>query len=370
MPKPNLILGIESSCDETAAALVDTQLRVRASTVSSQIELHRVTHGVVPEVAARAHTERILPVIDECLRRARATPAQLAGVAVTRGPGLITSLLVGLETAKALAFGWDVPLIGVNHIEGHVLSSLLDEDSRRRLVKATRGSATAAAKLSIDKRRLPIVVLTVSGGHTELMLLRELGDYQLLGRTRDDAAGEAFDKVARLLDLPYPGGPSISKAAERGNPTRYPFPRPMLTHPGFDFSFAGLKTDVRRTVERLPMRSRARWLPDVAASFQKAVVDTLLGKAGRAVDELHARELWIVGGVAANALLRSEAAEVAASKGITLRIPSFAFCTDNAVMVAAVGAVRLGSGKKNVGKNVGDNLVTLRAEPALDLALA
>ena len=352
MPKPSLILGIETSCDETAAAVVDLSLKVLGSVVSSQIELHRVTHGVVPEVAARAHTERILPVIAECLRRAKARPRDLAAIAVTRGPGLITSLLVGLETAKALSFAWKIPLIGVNHIEGHVLSTLL--------------APMTGPKLKIKKGRLPIVVLTVSGGHTELMLLKDIGTYKILGRTRDDAAGEAFDKVARLLGLSYPGGPAVALAALKGNSTRFLFPRPMLDQNNFDFSFAGLKTEVRRTVESLTSLTRksrgarAKWLPDVAASFQKAVVDTLLGKAGRALDQLKARELWIVGGVAANQQLRTQAHALAKSKSVTLRIPSFEYCTDNAVMVAAVGAVRFKKGTIN-------DLSKLKADPNLDL---
>lgn len=361
MPTPTLILGIESSCDETAAALVDRTLKVRSSVVSSQIELHAVTHGVVPEIAARAHTERILPAIDECLRRAGARPRDIAAVAVTRGPGLITSLFVGLETAKALSLGWGVPLIGVNHIEGHILSSLLDEHSRRSLTSRHTQRGTT---LAIDKSRLPVVVLTVSGGHTELFVLKDLGNYKLLGRTRDDAAGEAFDKVARLLGLPYPGGPAISQEAERGDPTRYDLPRPMLKHASYDFSFAGLKTAVHRTVAALSKPELRRRLPDLAASFEAAVVDTLIGKAERALAALRAKELWIVGGVAANKRLRSNAQALVLKKNLTLRLPSFELCTDNAVMVAAVGAVRLG---EYPGKKSYDDIATLAADPTLDL---
>ncbi|MFO0704734.1 MAG: tRNA (adenosine(37)-N6)-threonylcarbamoyltransferase complex transferase subunit TsaD [Candidatus Andersenbacteria bacterium] len=354
-----LILGIESSCDETAAAVVNGRLDVLASVVSSQIDLHRVTHGVVPEVAARAHTEKILPVIHTCLRKAQVEPRELDAIAVTRGPGLITSLLVGLETAKALSFALGVPLIGVNHIEGHVLSNLL-----MRPKKSQSG-------LRFEKKRLPLVVLTVSGGHTELILLQELGRYKLLGRTRDDAAGEAFDKVARLLDLPYPGGPAIGKQAEQGDATRFVFPRPMLSAPNFDFSFAGLKTAVAREVERLPKKARSgrTWqqlVPDIAASFEQAVVDTLLGKAFRALQNYQAKELWIVGGVAANQRLRTQAA-ARAKKGldgrtVRLEIPSFEFCTDNAVMIAAVGALKY-------KQNRFDRIINLQADPNLDLVV-
>jgi len=368
-----LILGIESSCDETAAAVVNGRLDVLGSVVASQIDLHRVTHGVVPEVAARAHTEKILPVIDACLKKAQVEPEELDAIAVTRGPGLITSLLVGLETAKSLSFALDIPLIGINHIEGHVLSNLLvarRPRSPRRFQPEAR--ASVAGPLKFEKKRLPIVVLTVSGGHTELILLQELGRYKLLGRTRDDAAGEAFDKVARLLDLPYPGGPAISAAAERGDPTAFNFPRPMLSMPNFDFSFAGLKTAVARQVEQIT-RGNARSgagtarlkkvLPDVAASFEQAVVDTLLGKAFRALQKYKGKELWIVGGVAANKRLRTQAQERAQAlkpRPAKLQIPSFEFCTDNAVMIAAVGALKYKKGAT-------DRIATLQADPNLDL---
>lgn len=362
------ILGIESSCDETAAAVVNERMQVVSSVVASQIDLHRVTHGVVPEVAARAHTEKILPVIDECLRRAKLSAKKIDGVAVTYGPGLITSLLVGLETAKALAYGWNVPLIGVNHIEGHMLSNLLVPRGGRRLV--------------FDKKRLPIIILTVSGGHTELYALRDIGNYKLLGRTRDDAAGEAFDKVAKLLGLPYPGGPAISSAAEKGNPGRFSFPRPMMSARGaarFDFSFAGLKSAVAREIEKFE-KNRARSglsqqiIADMAASFEQAVVDTLLAKASLAVTENKAKELWIVGGVAANTRLREQGRGLARSKKISLRIPSFEFCTDNAVMIAAVGVLRLHEGRASRQKKLMQAtnglpkvLRTLEADPNLDL---
>lgn len=343
------ILGIETSCDETAAAVVTDKLDIRANVVSSQIDLHRVTHGVVPEVAARAHTEKILPVIDECLRMAKLGPADLDAIAVTRGPGLITSLLVGLETAKSLSYAWGVPVIGINHIEGHVLSNLVEQ-------KGLRGSQ----KLSIQKKLLPLVVLTVSGGHTELLLLRKAGQLELLGRTRDDAAGEAFDKGAKMLGLPYPGGPAISEAAAKGRADYVEFPRPMLEMDNYDFSFAGLKTALVRELEGHSKKDIAKNLSNIAASFEMAIVDTLTGKAERAIKEFKAKELWIVGGVAANKLLRRKAQSLAKKDKISLRIPSFEFCTDNAVMIAAVGAIKASQKKF-------DKVATLAVDPNLEL---
>ena len=377
-----LILGIESSCDETAAAVLNGRLDVLSSVVSSQIELHRVTQGVVPEVAARAHTEKVIPVIAAALKKAQVQPNDLDAIAVTKGPGLITSLLVGLETAKSLAFALNIPLIGINHIEGHVLSSLLT--SRRAAPAAkvpARRKGAARGSLTFDKKRLPIVVLTVSGGHTELLLLRELGRYQILGRTRDDAAGEAFDKVARLLGLPYPGGPAIGTVAQKGDPTRISFPRPMLNMPNYDFSFAGLKTAVARELDTYTQAQIKKVLPDIAASFEQAVVDTLLGKAFRAIEQYNARELWIVGGVAANKRLRSQAAKRAQATSVArtaksaqakthvqqskikLVVPNFEFCTDNAVMIAAVGVLKY-------RQNKFDRIPSLQADPNLDLITA
>ncbi len=343
------ILGIESSCDETAAAILTDKLEIKASVVASQIDLHKVTHGVVPEVAARAHTEKIMPVIDECLRKSKLKPSQIDGVAVTFGPGLITSLLVGLESAKALAFGWDVPLIGVNHIEGHVLSNLLEQPVTGK-----------TKKLSFTKKDLPLIVLTVSGGHTELLLFNKIGSYKLLGRTRDDAAGEAFDKVARLLGLPYPGGPAIGEQAEKGDASYIEFPRPMLAAKNYDFSFSGLKTAVVQQVAEMGTAAVKKNKANLAASFQEAVVDTLIGKAERAINEYNAKQLWIVGGVAANRRLRQKGRTLAKKKNINLRIPSFKFCTDNAVMIAAVGLQKLKEGKKS-------DLIKLQADPNLDL---
>jgi N6-L-threonylcarbamoyladenine synthase len=360
------ILGIESSCDETAAAIVDARLQVRAQVVATQIDLHRVTHGVVPEVAARTHTEKILPVIDECLRQAGMTHKDIDAIAVTRGPGLVTSLLVGLETAKSLGFAWKIPVIGVNHIEGHVLSNLLESRRHSPLRRAgTSAAGESTGSLKFNKKRLPLIVLTVSGGHTELLFMKDIGNYQLLGRTRDDAAGEAFDKVAKLLDLPYPGGPSISSAAEKGSETAFPFPRPMLSAKNYDFSFAGLKTAVAREVAPMSARQRKQRTPDIAASFQRAVVDTLLGKVERAVTQYRAREFWIVGGVAANTLLRKEAQRLATRVKVAVRIPSFALCTDNAAMIASVVALNPALARKANPRA----LLAIQADPNLDLVV-
>ena len=346
--KKRYILGLETSCDETAAAIIDDNLNIKASVVASQIDIHKLTQGVVPEVAARTHTENIMPVVQQCLEQAGVKPDQFAGIAVTRGPGLITSLLVGLETAKALSFGWNVPLLGVNHIEGHILSNLIEAGGIKQ------------GRITFAKSRLPIVILTVSGGHTELFTMRRPGHYTFLGRTRDDAAGEAFDKVAKLLGLPYPGGPSISKAALKGRATAYDFPRPMLKSGDYDFSFAGLKTAVLREVETMSQAKLKRATPDIAASFQQAVADTLLGKAEFALKEYKAQEFWLVGGVAANQLLRKDATRLAKRLNVKLQIPSFEFCTDNAVMIATAGLLRLRRGDQ-------DKQGTLQADPNLDL---
>ena len=321
------VLGIETSCDETAAAVVEDGRRVLSSVVSSQVPLHAPFGGVVPELAGRAHLERVGPVVARALQEAGVARTRGDGsgvdgsagvgerpavdaIAVTRGPGLVGSLLVGVSTAKGLAMGWDLPLIGVNHLEAHLFASSLEHPNLEG----------------------PVVVLLVSGGHTLLVLLEELGRYRVLGETLDDAAGEAYDKVARYLGLAYPGGPAIDRAAEDGDPRAFDFPR-ALRDQGYDFSFSGLKTAVVRTVEARP---EAR-TEDVAASFQEAVVDVLMLKARRAVSEYGARGLCLAGGVAANSLLRRRTEEACVEDGVTAYVPSRAMCTDNAAMVAAAG---------------------------------
>jgi len=309
-----IVLGIETSCDETAAALVRDGVDVLSSVVSSQIDLHAVYGGVVPEIAGRAHLELLNPVIAQAIVEAGVADDEIGAVAATVGPGLIGALLVGVSAAKALAYTWQVPFVGVNHMEAHLYASFLEDPTLQ----------------------LPMVVLLVSGGHTMLVEMRGHADYRLLGRTIDDAAGEAFDKVARFLDLGYPGGPAIDREALRGDPNAIDFPRAML-HAGLDFSFSGLKTAVVNHVRKHPDVSSA----DVAASFQTAVVDVLVAKTRRAVREVGATSMALGGGVAANSVLRERFAAAAATDGIQVFLPSREMCTDNAAMIASVGWYRL-----------------------------
>ncbi len=311
-----LVLGIETSCDETAAALVMGGNDVISSVVSSQIDLHADFGGVVPEVASRAHLESLNPVVARAIVEAGVDESRIDAVAVTVGPGLIGALLVGVSAAKALALAWDVPLVGVNHLEAHLYAGFLEDPTLE----------------------FPLVVLLVSGGHTMLIEMRGHGDYRLLGRTIDDAAGEAFDKVARFLDLGYPGGPAIDRVAVHGDPEAIRFPRAMMDD-GLDFSFSGLKTSVVNHVRRDPDVTSA----DVAASFQQAVVDVLVTKARRAARAVGATGIVLGGGVAANSLLRTEILDACATDGIRGFLPSRAMCTDNAAMIAAAGWHRLRS---------------------------
>ena len=309
-----IVLGIETSCDETAAALVRDGSDILSSVVSSQIDLHAMYGGVVPEIAGRAHVELLNPVIAQAIVEAGVADDEIGAVAATVGPGLIGALLVGVSAAKALAYTWDVPFVGVNHMEAHLYASFLEDPTLE----------------------LPMVVLLVSGGHTMLVEMRGHADYRLLGRTIDDAAGEAFDKVARFLGLGYPGGPAIDRVAATGDPTAVDFPRAML-HDGLDFSFSGLKTSVVNHVRKNPDVGTA----DVAASFQAAVVDVLVAKARRAAQQVGARSMALGGGVAANSLLRERFAAAAADDGVQVFLPSREMCTDNAAMIASVGWYRL-----------------------------
>ena len=305
-----LILGIETSCDETAAAVVADGHEVLSNVVSSQIDIHARYGGVVPEVASRAHVEMMTPVIAEAMVEAGVEAKDLTAIACTVGPGLIGSLLIGVSSAKALSLVWDKPLVAVNHLEAHLYSSFIEEPDLE----------------------LPVVVLLVSGGHTMLILMEGHGKYRLLGQTLDDAAGEAYDKVARYLGLGYPGGPIIDKMAMDGDPHAVKFPR-ALAKDGYDFSFSGLKTSVVNYVRKNPD------VPDVdiAASFQEAVVDVLLTKARRAVKEFGATGLCLAGGVAANSSLRERTLDLAIEDGIKGFVPSRSMCTDNAAMIAAAG---------------------------------
>jgi len=314
------ILGVETSCDETAAAVVVRAQEVRSSVVASQIDQHARYGGVVPEIASRAHVEMLTPVIAQALVESGFADDEIDAVAATSGPGLVGSLLVGVSAAKALALVWDVPFVAVNHLEGHLYAAFLEEPDLE----------------------LPLVVLLVSGGHTMLVHMEDHGRYRLLGSTIDDAAGEAFDKVARYLGLGYPGGPLIDKLATQGDPHAIAFPRGMIDRDDerrHDFSFSGLKTAVVNHVRKHPDVATA----DVAASFQEAVVDVLVTKARRAAQEVGAKGLCLGGGVAANSALRARFAEACAEDGIRAFVPSRAMCTDNAAMIAAAGWWRLQS---------------------------
>jgi len=308
------ILGIETSCDETAASVVRDGRDVLSSVVSSQVDLHARFGGVVPELASRAHVELLTPVVAEALVEAGLAGEEVDAVAATVGPGLIGSLLVGVSAAKAMALVWGVPFVGVNHLEAHCVAAFLEEPDLKP----------------------PIVVLLVSGGHTLLIEVAAVGRYRVLGGTIDDAAGEAFDKVARFLGLGYPGGPAIDRVAVAGDPTAIRFPRAMLDE-GLDLSFSGLKTSVINHVRKHPDVSTE----DVCASFQEAVVDVLVTKARRAARQVGARGLALAGGVAANSQLRERLLAACVEDGLQGFLPSRAMCTDNAAMVAATAFHRL-----------------------------
>lgn len=320
------ILAIETSCDETAAAVVEDGRRVHSNVVATQIELHRRFGGVFPEVASRQHVLAIYPVIEQALAEAGVSPRTLDAIAVTHGPGLAGSLLVGVNTAKGLAFAAGRPLLAVNHLEGHIYSNWLEAPG------APQGQ---------PPDRFPVVVLIVSGGHTELIEMRGHGRYRRLGGTLDDAAGEAFDKVARLLNLGFPGGPAIERAAEGGNPSAFDLPRALRHDPAhrFDFSFSGLKTAMLNLTKRLTAQGmdlrEPRLLADLAASFQQAVADALVEKTAEAALVTGARQVCICGGVSANRCLRATAGARMAELDIPLYIPPLVYCTDNAAMIGA-----------------------------------
>ena len=308
------ILGIETSCDETAAAVVVDGTCLASSVVSSQVDLHACFGGVVPEVASRAHVQLLNPVVAEALLEAGCEGRDVAAVAATIGPGLVGALLVGVSAAKAFSLAWGVPFIGVNHLEAHLYAAFLEEPDLQP----------------------PLVLLLVSGGHTLLVAMEDHLRYRLLGGTIDDAAGEAFDKVARFLGLPYPGGPAIDRLAMEGDRNAIAFPRALLDE-GYDFSFSGLKTSVLTYVRKHPDAGNA----DVAASFQEAVVDVLVTKARRAAREVGATGLCLAGGVAANSALRERVLDACIADGLRPFVPSREMCTDNAAMVAAAGWYRL-----------------------------
>jgi len=315
------VLAIESSCDESAAAVLDAEAGLMSHELYTQVELHRAYGGVVPELASRDHVRRLLPLVKAALARSASAPGDLSGIAYTAGPGLIGALLTGAALAASLAYAWKIPAIGVHHLEGHLLAPLLES----------------------DPPPFPHVALLVSGGHTQLIEVAAIGSYRLLGETRDDAAGEAFDKTAKLLGLPYPGGPQLAEIARRGTPGVYQFPRPMLDRAGLEFSFSGLKTAVLRAVRAAPLTEQRR--ADIAQAVEEAIAATLTAKALRALDYTGLSALVVSGGVGANRTLREHLGAAARTHGARVYYPRIEFCTDNAAMIAVAGLARLKAGQ-------------------------
>ncbi len=316
-----LVLGIESSCDETGVALYDTGRGLLAHALHSQIELHAEYGGVVPELASRDHVRKALPMLRSVLDEVGIEPQAIDGVAYTAGPGLVGALLVGASVGRSLALAWGVPAVGIHHMEGHLLAPMLEQPAPV----------------------FPFIALLVSGGHTMLVEVQGVGRYRILGDTLDDAAGEAFDKTAKLLGLDYPGGPVLAKLAEAGDPTRFRFPRPMTNRPGLDFSFSGLKTFALTTFQENGKDEQTR--ADIARAFQDAVVDTLLIKCRRALQQTGVMRLVVAGGVGANRALREGLGRMTAEQGAELFYPRLEFCTDNGAMIAYAGACRLQAGE-------------------------
>ncbi len=322
-----IVLGIETSCDETGIALYDSERGIVAEALYSQIKLHQQYGGVVPELASRDHIRKTLPLIREVLTRANCSGKDIDGVAYTAGPGLAGALLVGASIGRALGMTWNVPTLGVHHMEGHLLAPLLEADAPA----------------------FPFLALLVSGGHTQLVAVQDIGQYQVIGESVDDAAGEAFDKVAKLLGLEYPGGPQVARLAQQGTPLRFVFPRPMTNRPGLDFSFSGLKTFVLTTVQEHtrdgPLDAQTR--ADIAHAFQEAVVATLTIKCKRALQQTSMKRLVIAGGVSANTRLREELALMSAQQNARLYYPKLQYCTDNGAMIAYAGCRRLMAGQSD-----------------------
>ncbi|MCE5286445.1 MAG: tRNA (adenosine(37)-N6)-threonylcarbamoyltransferase complex transferase subunit TsaD [Pelosinus sp.] len=321
--KAAIILALETSCDETSAAVIVGGRKILSNIISSQIPLHRKFGGVVPEIASRKHIENVIPVVDEALKSAGVTLLDIDAIGVTYGPGLVGALLVGVAAAKALAFAADVPLIGVNHLEGHMFANFLAQ----------------------PELEPPFAALVVSGGHTSLIHVKDYNDFALLGQTRDDAAGEAFDKIARVMGLPYPGGPEIDKLAKSGNKEAIEFPRALAVQGSFEFSFSGLKSAVLNYLNSAKLRGETVNNADVAASFQKAVTDVLTNKALDATEFCQVKQLVLAGGVAANSALKAALAAECSKKGIKLFYPEPVLCTDNAAMIGCRAYYQYMAGK-------------------------
>lgn len=320
------VLGIETSCDETGVAIYDDRAGLLADALYSQVAVHAEYGGVVPELASRDHVRKLLPMIRQVMADANCRPEQIEGIAYTAGPGLIGALMVGGAVARSLAYAWDIPALGVHHMEGHLLAPMLEA----------------------NPPSFPFVALLVSGGHTQLVAVQGIGQYDMLGESLDDAAGEAFDKVAKMLDLDYPGGPRVAELARRGDSARFRFPRPMTDRPGLDFSFSGLKTFTLNTIAEhcgddvLP---DSQTMADIACAFQDAVVDTLVIKCRRALLETNMQVLVIAGGVSANVLLRQRLESALAKMGASVFYARNEFCTDNGAMIAYAGCQRLRAGQ-------------------------
>jgi N6-L-threonylcarbamoyladenine synthase len=315
------ILALESSCDESAAAILDSDRGLLAHEIFSQVELHRIYGGVVPELASRDHVRKLLPLVRSALKEADTDPQDLGGVAYTAGPGLIGALLTGAALARSLAYAWSIPSIAVHHLEGHLLAPLLED----------------------EPPPFPHVALLVSGGHTMLIEVGGIGQYSILGESRDDAAGEAFDKTAKLLGLSYPGGPELARLADAATGGAFTFPRPMLDRPGLEFSFSGLKTAVLHAVRAREMSPALK--SDVAHAVQEAIVETLVAKALRALEQTGLETLVVSGGVSANKTLRARLSETVGRLGGRVYYPRIEFCTDNAAMIAVAGLARLNAGQ-------------------------
>lgn len=323
-----LVLGIETSCDETGVALYDSEKGLLADALYSQIDMHNEYGGVVPELASRDHIKKLLPLIQTTLDKANVTSNQVDAIAFTKGPGLVGALMVGTMTARAIAFAWGIPALGVHHMEGHLLAPMLED----------------------NPPKFPFVALLVSGGHTQLVQVEGIGQYQLLGESLDDAAGEAFDKAAKMMGLPYPGGPHIAKLAGQGTPGRFTFPRPMVDRPGLDFSFSGLKTYTLNTVQALEKEQGQlsdQDKADIAHAFQEAVVETLAIKCRRALEQTSMKQLVMAGGVSANLRLREKLEQALSKVGGEVFYARPQFCTDNGAMIAFAGLQRLQAGQKD-----------------------